>query len=150
VQLGLKGISTLYIFLLLPVVNPNLQYHITTAHLVAYFHGVYHTILKYSCIAIGLVHYIANVPRLDTTYGADRMEVVNQAWKSRLGCLDKGMEWFLGGECGNYLRAKTCSVGKDSQLTSRGRRGRPRIDMMKSATNGTVGTCNVMLVRERE
>jgi hypothetical protein len=77
--------------------------------------------------------------------------VVNQAWKSGLGCLDKGMEWFLGGECGNYLRTKACSVGKDSRLTSRSRRGRPRSDTMKSATNGpTVGTRNVMPVTEEE
>jgi hypothetical protein len=42
------------------------------------------------------------------------MEVVNQVWKSGLGCLDKGMEWFLGGEYGDYPRAKACSVGMNN------------------------------------
>ena len=101
----------------------------------AYFHRVYHAIFKYSCIAIGLVHHVAKFPRLNTASvledggGESSVEVRD----SGLGCLDKGMEWFLGGECGDYPRAKACSVGKDSRLTSRSRRGRPRSDTMKSA-----------------
>ena len=72
-------------------------------------------------------------------------------WKSGLvACLDKGMEWFLGGEGGDHPRAKACSVGKASRLTNRSRRGRPRSDTMKSATNGTVRTRDVIPVTEEE
>ena len=72
-------------------------------------------------------------------------------WKSGpVGCLDKGMKWFLGGEGGDHLRAMACSVGKDSRLTNSCRKGRPRSDMMKSATNGTVGTHDVIPVTEEE
>jgi hypothetical protein len=59
------------VFLFLPVVDPDLQHHITTAHLGAYFHGIYHAIFKYYCIAIGLVHHVANVPGLDTASGVE-------------------------------------------------------------------------------
>ena len=79
------------------------------------------------------------------------MDVVNRARQSGLGYLDKGMEWFLGGEYGDYSRAKARSVGKDSPLTSGSTSGRPRRDAMKSATSDvTISGRDVLPVTEAE
>ena len=75
-----------------------------------------------------------------------RMEAVNRARKSGLGCLDKVMAWFLADEQDDYSRSSP--VNKDSRLVSG---SRPRRNTVKSTTSdGTVGAHDIVSVRRGE